>query len=431
MKWIGFSLSLIVLVGCGVGASSRPYEPRSIEANPEEVIEPDNQFIIWSAEDFSLDGTSALVSRHSDLNITHEQISRSEIIDRYYEALRDQRPPDLLLIPDEFVGLFSEIDGLFDFNEPAFKEGGYLNHVPDEVFHRYQNLSGDQYAVPVRYTPHVTFYRHDVMASYDLPSDPEGFGAYIRDKERFIDLVKRLEADDVYIFETNQALIQTALRVAYPFDADYRYTYSDGPFQDVLDSVAMFHNQDIRPGYAVWGEYGQEQIRNGTLVMFQLPFYGVDHLKNWAPEQSGKWRVTNLPFGLAGLDREFSTVAMIPENSGHKEVAFQFIRDFASYNNYLVDHQFSEPFLDQTGLNLFYRQIIAEPTAGKPSMLDLHARRHWFNSMFDINRGMFVSDLLFSKTHDRLREEVRLDQRILIEHFIEPRRAMPNETISN
>jgi multiple sugar transport system substrate-binding protein len=162
--------------------------------------------------------------------------------------------------------------------------------------------------------------------------------------------------------------------------------------------------------------------------MFHMPTYGANHLENWVPEQAGKWRMTQLPLGLSGIDREGSIVALMSEKSYHQRTAFKLLQMMTRDLNYLVLNESSHPMLDQDHLTAYYNDYLNETTADRPSMLDLYARRHWYNTMFDINKGVEITPLLFNKTHDRLQEESRLDQRILIEQFVSEVRSRVSET---
>ena len=293
-----------------------------------------------------------------------------------------------IFVSDEYVGLFSEIDGFVDFND-LITDRSIYNDLPRPLIDRYVNLEGRRYAVPITYFPYVTYYRHDILESRGFPSEPESLGAYIETEANYHKLARTFFDEGSYVFESNQALLQLGLRTSYPFDDDYTYRFDTGAFKQVTDTVALMYQAEIKPGVSVWSEYGQNLLRDGKLVMFQMPAYGASHLENWVPDQAGKWRMTSLPLGLSGIDREGSMVALMSEKS--------------------------HPMLDQENLTAYYRDYLNEPTAGRPSM-------------FDINKGIEVTNLLFNKTHDRLKEESRLDQRILIEQFVSEVRQRIGET---
>jgi len=393
------------------------YQPINVSADETNLSVEDDTLLIWTTVDLFDGAMDYFFDYETDLELELQIIDPAEVVDRYYKALTYRRPPDLFFVSDEYVGLFSEIDGFVDFNH-FITERSIYNDLPRPLIDRYVNLEGRRYAVPITYFPYVTYYRHDLLESRGFPSEPEALGAYLKKEVNYHKLARTFFDEGQYIFESNQALLQLGLRTSYPFDDDYTYQFDTGAFKQVTDTVSLFYEADIRPGVSIWSEYGLNLLREDKLVMFQMPTYGAYHLEQWVPEQAGKWRMTSLPLGLSGIDREDSIVALMSEKSHHQRTAFKLLQIMTRDQNYLVLNESSHPMLDQENLTAYYTDYVNETTAGRPSMLDLYARRHWYNTMFDINKGVEVTNLLFNKTHDRLKEESRLDQRILIEQFV-------------
>lgn len=419
------AILVIVIVAC----EQKPvdYQPIHVSAEDAQPEAKDDTFIIWTTTDLFEGAMDYFFKYETDLKLELQIINPAEVVDRYYEALTYNRPPDLFFVSDEYVGLFSEIDGFVDFND-LITDRSIYKRLPQPLVNRYINLEGERYAVPITYFPYVTYYRHDLLEAHGFPSEPEALGAYIKTTANYLKLARTFFDEGKYMFESNQALLQLGLRTSYPFDDDYTYRFDTGGFKKVTDTVSLFYETDIRPGLSVWSEYGQNLLRQDQLVMLHMPTYGANQLKDWVPEQAGKWRMTQLPLGLSGIDREGSIVALMSEKSSHQRTAFKLLQMMTRDQNYLVLNESSHPMLDQDNLTTYYTDYLNQPVAGRPSMLDLYARRHWYNTMFDINKGVEVTSLLFNKTHDRLEEEIRLDQRILIEQFVSEVRNRVGET---
>ncbi|MGM0522952.1 MAG: ABC transporter substrate-binding protein [Bacillota bacterium] len=420
---------LLVLLMVMAACEQKPvaYQPIHVSTDDSEWLVEDDKLIIWTTIDLFEGAMDYFFEYETDLELELQVIDPAEVVDRYYEALTYRRPPDLFFVSDEYVGLFSEIDGFVDFND-LITERSIYKDLPSPLIDRYINLEKERYAVPISYFPYVTYYRHDLLESKGFPSEPEALGAYIETEANYHKMARTFFDEGTYIFESNQALLQLGLRTSYPFDADYTYRFDTGAFKQVTDTVSLFYEADIRPEVSIWSSYGQNLLRQDELIMFHMPTYGVSHLKDWVPEQAGKWRMTSLPLGLSGIDREGSIVALMSEKSHHQRTAFKLLQIMTRDQNYLVLNESSHPMLDQENLTAYYTDYVNETTAGRPSMLDLYARRHWYNTMFDINKGVEVTNLLFNKTHDRLQEESRLDQRILIEQFVSEVRQRIGET---
>jgi len=420
-------LILLVIVVSACEQKPVAYQPINVSADESELLAEDDKLIVWTTSDLFEGAMDYFFKYETDLELELQIIDPAEVVDRYYEALTYRRPPDLFFVPDEYVGLFSEIDGFVDFNHYITDRSIYKD-LPRPLIDRYVNLEGKRYAVPITYFPYVTYYRHDILESRGFPSEPEALGAYIETEANYHKLVRTFFDDGIYVFESNQALLQLGLRTSYPFDDDYSYQFDRGAFKQVTDTVSLMYQADIRPGISVWSDYGQNLLKDDRLVMFQIPTYGASQLENWVPDQAGQWRMTSLPLGLSGIDREGSMVALMSEKSHHQRTAFKLLQIMTRDQNYLVLNETSHSMLDQENLTAYYTDYLSETTAGRPSMLDLYARRHWYNTMFDINKGVEVTPLLFNKTHDRLKEESRLDQRILIEQFVSEVRQRISET---
>lgn len=418
-KRLVFSLFFLGLIVSLSGCEQKPvkYDNIAVQAVEQSSPKEDDTLLVWTTSDFFSEATDYFFEHETTLQLKVEVINQAEVIDRYYEALTYKRPPDLFLMPDEFVGLFSEIDGFVDFNL-YLNDRGIYHDLPKALMDRYVNLENKRYGVPVKFFPYVTYYRHDILDSYGFPSEPEELARFMEEKANYFTMARTLFEDNLYIFESNQALLQLGLRTSYPFSREYNYQYSTGSFLQATEAVALFYQANLHPEASIWSDHGQWFLQNNQLVMFQMPTYGADHLKKWVPEQKGNWRMTGLPFGLSGIDREGTLVALMSEKSHYKETALALLQAMTRDQNYQLFYETSHPMLDQDHLTLYYNGLLRKVPEGRPSMLDLYAKRHWYNTMFDINKGVPITPLLFVKTHDRLQEEIKLDQRILIEQFV-------------
>ncbi|GEM02170.1 multiple sugar transport system substrate-binding protein [Halolactibacillus halophilus] len=425
----GKRLVLVILLVILSACEQKPiaHQPINVSADDSKLLAEDNKLIIWTTSDLFEGAMDHFFKYETDLELELEIVDPAEVVDRYYEALTYRRPPDLFFVSDEYVGLFSEVDGFVDFNH-YITNGSIYEDLPSPLNDRYINLEGQRYGVPITYFPYVTYYRHDILESRGFPSEPEDLGNYIKTGANYHKLARTFFDEGIYVFESNQALLQLGLRTSYPFDDDYTYQFDRGAFRQLTDTVSLMYQDGMRPEVSIWSNYGQNLLREDKLVMFHMPTYGASHLEDWVPEQAGKWRMTSLPLGLSGIDREGSMVALMSEKSHHQRTAFKLLQIITRDQNYLVLNESNHPMLDQDNLTTYYTDYLSETTAGRPSMLDLYARRHWYNTMFDINKGVEVSPLLFNKTHDRLKEESRLDQRILIEQFVSESRGRIGKT---
>jgi multiple sugar transport system substrate-binding protein len=266
----GLRLCLVMLLMMMVSACEQKpveYQPINVSADESGVPVEDDTLLIWTTADLFEGAMDYFFQYETDLELELEVINPAEVVDRYYKALTYRRPPDLFFVSDEYVGLFSEIDGFVDFNEVMTNRSIY-HDLPGPLTDRYINLEGKRYAVPIMYFPYVTYYRHDLLEAKGFPGEPEALATYMEKKANYFTMAQTFADEGRYIFESNQALLQLGLRTSYPFDDDYTYRFDTGGFKQITDTVSLFYEADIRPGLSIWSEYRQNLLRQTSSSCF-------------------------------------------------------------------------------------------------------------------------------------------------------------------
>lgn len=415
-RLITFLLLCILLTACNL-PETREYE--SYFSNPttpksEAIDSPETTLIeIWTPEDVVSNTLRYFNHQYADYEFKVTVVDRVSLVDTYYEALLTNSEPDLMIIPTQDIGAFSGLDMFDTLNQEPYYNHTFFNQRPRGILNQYMTDAGEMYAFPIHFFPLVTFYRVDILEQYGFPTDPEELGEYIEGVDNWLEIVTTLHEDGLSGYESTQTILEWGLNSTYPFDENYGYVYQEEPFSNLTDALIELDRLDYDLDRAIWREPGYQALKNDQLVMFQGASYLDDHVYEWFPEQAGKWRVTNLPFGMNGIDKGSGLVAIIPKNATNKNVVWNLVRalsdDLLNLHALMNQH----PLFDQDNLGDFFLSLLAEPSIGKPSMLDKTAELLWENNVYRVNQGYQLNESFFQETHNQVIEQVRNNRRVL------------------
>ncbi|MCZ0703763.1 multiple sugar transport system substrate-binding protein [Natronobacillus azotifigens] len=408
---------LLMLTGCVSSFTFSPYEkridtPAYSERDYSSPKAEQEELVIWTHDNF-LDGSIENFQQYyPDVHFEVKIIDQVNVVEKYHESMIDGQTPDLFIIPDELLGSFSGIDGLEDLSNPLYYDQQFFGKRPSGLLENYYNAFGEMYAFPVLFFPYVTYYRSDILEQHGFPDDPEQLKDYLADLEQFIAMADILNENNHYVVDSPNMLIQTALRSSNFFTAEHEYLGQKGGFSDMIQAAIVLSERELAPlDLSIWTGEGLTALKEDQIVMFQMGSYGQDRLKDWVPEQSGKWRITSLPFDLAGIDATASSSVAIASTSENKQLAWTFVRHFA--NNMLEMHTDLEddPFYDQENLAEFHWTIMEEEKLGIPSMLDHEVRIVWTEALYEFSNGEPVGQSRVNKVHRNVKSRIRYDQR--------------------
>ncbi len=141
--------------------------------------------------------------------------------------------------------------------------------------------------------------------------------------------------------------------------------------------------------------------------------YGVDLLQSWVPEQSGKWKIAELPFGLTGVEKDSGSSLAISSTSEHKLLAWEFIK-IASRQMFSM---YSEPreveFFGGQEVNAIYKDILERGQKGQPLPLDRKAKFLWDVELSEFNYGKEITPESIEQLEKSIFETIRIDQRAI------------------
>ncbi|WP_169306648.1 ABC transporter substrate-binding protein [Cohnella pontilimi] len=209
--------------------------------------------------------------------------------------------PDVVMVDGSKMGEFNTIDGLEDLLQQPYDAGRYKPFFADSHWQRFESLDGSKLlAIPWTTPPALSFYRADVMDAAGFPSDPAEFGEYIQDKDNFINLAKTLAADKKYVYDYDTTIVNVMTSGVGFFDRDLNWVRNTDQFVTALDTAKEMKKEKLASNINFYDDKGAQAMAKGKTVMFYSGDWGVWDIDGKAKDTKGKWRVTNLPFGVYG-----------------------------------------------------------------------------------------------------------------------------------
>ncbi|WP_058308023.1 ABC transporter substrate-binding protein [Gracilibacillus massiliensis] len=408
-------ICLILLIGCQ-SSTLIPFEESSLSfQNIEKQSEKkSNELVIWSHENIFENSLPRFQERYPNLQIEIVPIQPSNLVEDYRNSLMTGQTPDLFVIPDHVLGEFSSISGFENLYQKPYYDEAFFERRPEGLLSKYINSDKEElFAMPLLFFPYMTFYRADILEENGYPSDPVKLADILDDEEKWMEMAKSLEKNGQYIIDSEQQILEMLLRTSYSLDSDYNYLGKEEPFRTVTNTAIKVSENELSPYYNIWGESGQKAIEDDQLVMFQMGSYVMENLKEWAPEQKGKWGITSLPFQLSGTDKQASMSIAIAEESENKEIAWEFAKMMANDMLYMYEQAENDPYYINSDLTSTFWNVLSKDSIGQPQPIDQHIQFIWDVNMKEFHSGKEVTHEAINKIHNTIQERIRYDQRAL------------------
>jgi multiple sugar transport system substrate-binding protein len=233
--------------------------------------------------------------------------------------------PDIAFLDGGLMGNYNTIEGFEDLLQPPYNAGIYEKYFPPSVWQRFKSLDGHELiSIATDTAPAVTFYREDILEENGFPTDPAELGQYITNADNFINMAKTLQAQDKYLIQWDTEPLNIYTFGIGFFNRKLEWQRNTDQFVAGLDLSKRFKQEKLASNIDFWSDEGTQALASGKTVMTFLGNWGVDEIKNKAPETEGKWRATNLPFGAFGGWGGASLG--ITSQSKSKEISWEFIR---------------------------------------------------------------------------------------------------------
>lgn len=232
--------------------------------------------------------------------------------------------PDVALVEQGQFPRYSTTNVLVDLLEQPYDAGKYKDLVSEYNWNRWSSIDGTKLlGMPWDITPAVTYYRADIFEELGLPSDPEELGEYIQDPENFFTLAQILKANGKYAMEWRDSPVHWYGDSLGYYDTELNYIRNTEDFIQYLDISKRVNQLKIAPHDGILSDKGKQRVKKGESPMYVAGTYGARDLSINFPEQKGKWRATNMPFGLnVGMG---GSTFVLPAQSQNKDAAWAFI----------------------------------------------------------------------------------------------------------
>lgn len=298
----------------------------AIPAQAEDVTE----ITVWSWDSTVEAMIPAFEEANPDIKVTFANVgSASEEYQAIDNALQAGTGfPDVAHTEYFAMPYFALQGKLADLS--ALGAGDYSADYVDAAWTDVQ-YGGTLFALPLDYGPVTFFYNADTFAKAGIEDFPKTWDEFYEDAK----LIRAL-GDEYYI--TNAAgdifMILSLIWQAggQPFTVDgYNVTidFTDENTQKAIEFWQKMIDEDlITNEISNWSDDWSRTLNDGTLASLVIGGWMTAHLKSRAPEQSGNWRVAQMPQWDAAENfsaENGGSVLTVLEASEKKEAAMKFV----------------------------------------------------------------------------------------------------------
>lgn len=322
MKYIILIMSFLLVVGCQKKVEEIDQSTMDTQSNKSESTV---ELELWSYYGEGWDTViDAFKEIHPNIKVKVSTLPYDTYVNYYLRALANKEVPDLMVIDSSHFGLFKAIDGLDNLLEPPYQLTKYKENFSIPLWN--MGLSHDEsrmVGLPYETSPLVTYYRADLMEKYGFPSDPETLGNFLEDPNNWLEIGKALKQDHISITQWLMDPIHIYESTRGNFNKELEFIKNDQTFEQAIEIAITSRDLGLVSYLDIWSSNGLQALKKDQIAMLYLGSWGAEQLKNWVPEQEGKWRVTRLPFNQYGASN--STIMAIPADSIQKEAAWKFM----------------------------------------------------------------------------------------------------------
>ncbi|MGL4522309.1 MAG: ABC transporter substrate-binding protein [Bacilli bacterium] len=323
-KYVMVMMLMFIVVGCSKDKS--PTEQENASQGEETNSHSDKELVIWSYYSGMTDAIRLFEERYKEqgYKIVYESFTYEEYVQKYLDALVTGDVPDMMIIDSNEIGSFNSLKAFKDLNT-EYNFGKYRDDFDPELIDVGTSFDGKHLiGLPFASAPYVTFYRADILESYGFPSDPEELGEYLEDPKAWLEIGKTMKKDNRYVFQWAADPVLIMSRSIQYYDDNLNFILTQNPnFTTAIETARQARDQNLIAYTDLWTTDGQQKLKDGKFPMLYLGSWGANQLKEWVPEQAGKWRVTRLPMDVYGWNN--STLFSVPEKAQNDELAWKFI----------------------------------------------------------------------------------------------------------
>ncbi|GEM_PF-1374701 len=398
--WLYISITgLLLLTGCGgmpVGPEQAIPKPGQSTVSsfggtvdePAHTSEQADQLTIWSYYDLDEWTREQITNMLPDVHVSYHIVPTLQAVELYKKALTSDEVPDIFLLEAPMLGSFNDSQAFEDLAAAPYNAETLLERYSDAITMPYRRFDGTGLvALPIDTNPIVTYYRQDVMQDAGFPTDPEELAVYMEKPDQWLDIARTLKQRDQWIASWGSYPLLIYQHTASFFDSQLHYLRNNEQVIQAIQLGRILEAEQLALTRSMF-DTKQNPIPSGEMVMFQTGYWFRHTLEELAPEQSGNWRITRLPFNAYGWSGS-SGVAIAAE-SKNKAAAWkvaQWLADNHSrYMSELMLPSNSEAASEPNGyfggqkLEPLIRTLIRQMPTFTPSPLDEKASIIWWQA---------------------------------------------------
>ena len=226
-------------------------------------------------------------------------------------------------------------------------------------------------------------------------------------------MARDLKENGYYLLDSELTLLDVLIRGNYYIDEKHKYIGDTGEWMDVQQAAVTIHQEQLSLNHLIWDQEAQDAIREDRLIMFIAPSYMSNHLQSWAPDQAGKWAITTLPFGLAGMDNQISMSIAISSQSEEKQLAWEFVKQMSNDMLGMYKGIRKDEYFQNNNLQRVYWDALSKQQYGKPHTFDADIQMLWDLTFKNFHWGKPFTMEEMQSFHRDLKDKILYEQQLL------------------
>ncbi|USB34374.1 extracellular solute-binding protein [Paenibacillus sp. YPG26] len=400
--WRPFMLALLLtMTACSSYVTEMTPISPGIEALKPSQPDKDskNELLVWTFYDTS-DADRNFMILHPDIRVKTVQLKYEEIADAFIRAYGTDESPDVVFLDSSMSGKLNGLDILHDLREQGIEIKDYEQQIPANMLPQYMNLQMNKLVtLPTSLPTAFTYYRADILEQNGFPSNPDKLAVYLSTPQNWVAMAKKLKSKGIYLFQHYTDPIDVASMSSSILNRNLEFAWDSKEFQDAVYVAREIRRNGLALRSTIWDPSGEQALRDGQLAMIYSAPWATDSLKGWAPELTGRWRVTGLPLNLYGY-RDGAMLA-IAKNSKHKAEAWEYLKNNLSLTR-KIDDSGKESYLGGQNPSIMAINYAQHNKGLYPTPLDAELKALWDKNV----TGIIESDQSIESQLGLLKEQM-------------------------
>lgn len=237
--------------------------------------------------------------------------------------------PDIVAMNDWVAELFPNKDqfvNLMDFGSDQELQSLYLDWKWQQTMTPDGNY---QIALPMDTGPTALFYREDMFAQADLPTDPNEVSATIKTWDDYFGAGQKLQTalgdQKVFMFDNMSRVFTQVLSQSDKlyFDAEDNFIGDQEHVKRAWDFAVNMNQMGLNGKIDAWSPEWSAAMNNNAVASFVGAVWMKQVLSDAAPDTAGKWRIAKAPGGDGNNGGSFIAIT---KQSKHPKEAYEVIK---------------------------------------------------------------------------------------------------------